>query len=195
MKIISEKCKKEKHNESSRKYRVKNTKKCNEACRKWRIKNREKAAAYTKEWKVKNHKRNCELKQRSNQQIRSTTKGKLNHGLSTAIYFSIAKGTKNKRHWEALVEFTVDQLKRHLEKQFKPGMTWSNYGKNGWHIDHKIPISAFNFTSPEHIDFRECWTLKNLQPMWAKENLKKQAKIDKNFQPSLLISSNERGKK
>jgi hypothetical protein len=54
-------------------------------------------------------------------------------------------------------------------------MTWENYGK--WHIDHKRPIASFNFTSYEDPEFKECWALNNLQPMWAKENMSKGNKI------------------
>jgi hypothetical protein len=62
---------------------------------------------------------------------------------------------------------------------------WKNYGE--WHVDHKIPQSAFNFETPEDIDFKKCWALKNIQPMWAKENIIKSNRINKPFQPSLRI--------
>ncbi len=90
---------------------------------------------------------------------------------------------KNGQHWEDLVGYPLADLMKHLEKQFANGMTWENYGK--WHIDHIIPISAFNFTLPKHLDFRKCWALKNLQPMWAKDNKEKQNKLSQDFQPSL----------
>lgn len=89
---------------------------------------------------------------------------------------------KNGKHWEHLVNFTLEELMKHLQKQFKPGMTWENYGK--WHLDHRIPVSVFNFDSLSDIDFQRCWSLKNLQPLWAKDNIKKSNKIDKPFQPS-----------
>ena len=106
--------------------------------------------------------------------------------MRTAIWFSL-KGNKNGHHWENLVGYAFDELRKHLEKQFTEGMSWDNYGMGGWVIDHKIPKAIFNFTKPEHQDFRRCWALKNLQPMWERDNLIKQAKIDKHFQPSLLI--------
>ncbi len=111
---------------------------------------------------------------------------RLNCSMHTAISRCL-KNEKGGEKWLALVDYSVDDLKKHLEKQFTDGMTWGNYGKNGWHIDHKIPLSVFNFTKPEHEDFRRCWALKNLQPMWAIENIKKHAKITKPFQPSLLM--------
>lgn len=109
----------------------------------------------------------------------------LNHNISEVIRYSL-KGNKNGNHWEKLVGYSLEQLKEHLEKQFKPGMTWENYGPV-WHVDHIIPISVFNFTKPEHEDFKKCWALKNLQPLWAKDNIIKSNKIDKHFQPSLLL--------
>ena len=33
---------------------------------------------------------------------------------------------------------TIEELRQHIESQFKEGMSWNNYGK--WHIDHIIPI-------------------------------------------------------
>lgn len=112
---------------------------------------------------------------------------KLSFSVSRAINHSLHYG-KQGRHWETLVDYTIDQLKNHLEKQFLSGMSWDNYGRNGWHIDHKIPISAFNFQTPEDIDFKRCWALSNLQPMWAIDNIRKGNKTDSPFQPSLAMA-------
>lgn len=111
---------------------------------------------------------------------------RLNCNMSCYIYNSL-KGNKKGAHWEDIVGYNVEKLKKHLEKQFTVGMTWENYGKNGWEIDHKVPKSIFNFTKPGHRDFKRCWALKNLQPMWAKENNCKRAKLTSHFQPSLLV--------
>ena len=65
---------------------------------------------------------------------------------------------------------TVAQLRQHLEKQFALGMTWQNHGE--WHIDHIIPIAAFDFAAfPAQIKQAEHYT--NLRPIWAAENLRK----------------------
>ena len=97
------------------------------------------------------------------------------------------RGTKENRHWEDLVGFTIEQLRQHLENVFTPEMNWENYGTY-WHIDHIIPISAFNFEKPEDIDFRLCWSLENLRPLEAKQNISKGARLNVPFQPSLLIN-------
>jgi hypothetical protein len=95
------------------------------------------------------------------------------------------RNNKNGCHWENLVGYTLSDLKDHLQKKFLPGMNWENYGK--WHVDYIVPISAFNFNKSEHLDFKRCWALKNLRPLWAKENLRKGNKINQPFQPSLNI--------
>ena len=66
---------------------------------------------------------------------------------------------------------TAEFLREHLEKQFKPGMTWDNYGVTGWHIDHVKPITAFDLTDPEQKSTACHWT--NLQPLWYWENIAK----------------------
>lgn len=113
---------------------------------------------------------------------------KLNSRISCAIRRTLMRN-KNNRKWESLVKYTANDLKKHLEKQFKGNMNWGNYGKGEgkWSIDHKIPISAFNFSKPDHIDFKRCWALSNLQPMWDKENTSKSNKLKQSFQPSLAF--------
>lgn len=113
-------------------------------------------------------------------------KESLDNRIAAGIYRSIRKKDV-KNEWELMLGFTVDELKIHLEKLFKPNMTWEKFINGEIHIDHKIPLSVFNFTSPDHIDFKRCWCLTNLQPLWAKENLKKGAKLKHPFQPSLLL--------
>ena len=105
--------------------------------------------------------------------------------INASISSMIRRSLKNKkyRHWETLVGFTINDLMMHLKKQFKDGMTWDNYGMKGWSIDHIKPISSFNFISYEDKEFKKCWALENLQPLWAEENLRKSNKIleDKNW--------------
>jgi hypothetical protein len=116
---------------------------------------------------------------------RKTSKGRLSQNIGAHISH-VLKGQKAGRKWEILLGFTVDELKRHLEKRFHDGMTWENYGKY-WHIDHKIPKAAFNYETPEDIDFKRCWALKNLQPLQATVNMRKGDKLLNPFQPALLM--------
>lgn len=56
------------------------------------------------------------------------------------------------------------------------GMTWENYGYDGWHIDHIKPISLFDLTKESEI--RAACHYTNLQPLWAEDNMKKGAKYN-----------------
>lgn len=78
--------------------------------------------------------------------------------------------SKDGRKWEDLVGYTRKELMDHLESLFVDGMNWDNYGKFGWHIDHKIPKCNFRFSSADDPKFKKCWGLDNLQPLWAKQN-------------------------
>lgn len=78
---------------------------------------------------------------------------------------------KNGRHTEEILGYTKKQLKNHIELQFLEGMSWQNHGE--WHIDHIKPVFAFvkeGTTDPKIIN-----ALENLQPLWAKDNLRKGA--------------------
>lgn len=70
---------------------------------------------------------------------------------------------------------SIDDLKLHLEKQFVDGMSWENYGRYGWHVDHIRPCCSFDLTDSEQQ--KECFHYSNLQPLWAKDNLSKGGKF------------------
>lgn len=81
---------------------------------------------------------------------------------------------KSGRSWRRFVPYSLEELMLHLERQFLPGMTWDNQGR-GWHIDHIIPRSHFTFDGPQDSGFQACWALTNLRPLWAKDNIRKNA--------------------
>lgn len=82
---------------------------------------------------------------------------------------------KGGRKWSAIVGYSRDELIEHLSKKFQPGMSLENYGE--WHIDHIRPIASFNYVDDKDPEFLKCWTLENLQPLWAIDNLKKSDRI------------------
>lgn len=69
---------------------------------------------------------------------------------------------------------TYAQLKLHLEKQFQDGMTWDNYGRNGWHVDHVKPLAWFDLSDPRQ--FAAAMHYTNLQPLWGRLNESKGAR-------------------
>lgn len=82
-----------------------------------------------------------------------------------------AKGTEKKSGTEEIIGCSIAELKRHIEKQFLPGMDWSN--RNEWHVDHIVPLS----TAKDEADVIALCHVSNLRPMWAADNLKKSSKV------------------
>jgi hypothetical protein len=186
----------------SKKYRSSHIEKCRENNLLWQKNNPKKHSLHNKKWSQNNPEQkrliNSIWEQNNPEKVKikrrkaslkklSTLNGKLNNSISCMIYYSL-RGNKNNAKWNSLVDFSLQELKIHLEKQFVKGMSWDNYGKKGWEIDHKIPLSVHNFKSANDIDFKKAWSLSNLQPMWGKENRIKSAKLRKPFQPSLAIT-------
>ena len=119
-----------------------------------------------------------QCKARYNYKIKNDIGFKLNLKMGNSIrkYLKSKGVSKNKKHWESLVGYSKEELKSHLEKLFTEGMTWKNHGD--WHIDHVKPKSLFNITSNDCQEFKMCWRLENLQPLWAKDNLSKGVKYE-----------------
>jgi len=149
----------------------------NKKKKEYREKNRELIAEKYKKWAYENEETRLAARRvRKHIRMRTDPKYKLNSNFSQRMRESLKSG-KNGKSWRELVDYNISDLKKHLEEHFQAGMSWSNYGKNGWEIDHKIPIAYFNYTSYNDSEFKMCWALTNLQPLWAKDNLRKGAKI------------------
>lgn len=99
---------------------------------------------------------------------------RLNNSVSRRINEAL-NGNKNGMPWEKLVGYSFKDLTKHLEKLFKHGMSWDNYGE--WQLDHIIPRSFFKFSSFDNWEFKYCWSLNNLQPLWKMENIRKGNKV------------------
>lgn len=102
----------------------------------------------------------------------ATPTQKLRSYFGAAIAHALSGSGKGGRSWQQLVGYSTEDLRRHLERQFVPGMSWNNYGR-GWHVDHVVPSSSFTYTSPDEPAFNACWCLSNLRPLWAIDNIRK----------------------
>jgi hypothetical protein len=83
---------------------------------------------------------------------------------------------KKKKHTMEYVGCDIHVLREHLQKQFNDGMTWENQGE--WHIDHIRPCASFNLDNED--EKHMCFHYTNLQPLWAADNLSKNASYDEN---------------
>lgn len=72
---------------------------------------------------------------------------------------------------EELLGCDMETLRIHIESKFKAGMTWGN--RELWHIDHIMPLSSASTIEEINMLFH----YRNLQPLWAEENLKKGSRV------------------
>lgn len=139
--------------------------------------NKEKQYKRKREFFLNNKNRLNELRRiRETKQRRNDIRYNLDKRIGRAIWYSLRKN-KNGYHWEDLVGYTVEELKQHLENQFKEGMNWDKFLKGEIHIDHIIPKSLFKYNDSEDREFKQCWALANLQPLWAEDNIKKSNEV------------------
>jgi hypothetical protein len=71
---------------------------------------------------------------------------------------------------------SVPELKAQLESMWLPGMSWANWGRKGWHIDHITPLASFDLTDPDQV--KQAVHHTNLQPLWCTDNYVKGARIN-----------------
>ena len=122
--------------------------------------------------------RDTHLEQQKAKKVRYFKKNasaKIGAEIQKRLIEAITIGRKSKKYnIEEIIGCSISELKKHLEAQFQPGMTWENRGNTGWHIDHIKPKSSFDLSDPEQQ--KACFHYTNLQPLWEADNLKKGAK-------------------
>ena len=188
---------KEKVKESNKKYRNKHKEEAIEYHKQWRNENREKLREYYQ----KKYKENPERYKVSNDKYRLKNENKIKtkqkayreaHVNERTLYETkrreepiyklkqnircLIKNTFKKKHYkkntktEIILGCSLDDFIEYLKSKFQEGMTLENHGE--WHIDHIVPISMAK-TEEEVLKLNH---YTNLQPLWAKDNLKKGAK-------------------
>jgi hypothetical protein len=133
----------------------------------WYARNTALAKQRGREWKAANPARN----QLSNQ--RSREKHRLRINLRDRLR-EISNRTGMRVDASAAVRYlgcSLDELREHLERRFQPGMTWENWGRRGWHMDHVRPLLHFDLTDEDHL--RDACHYTNLQPLWWRDNILK----------------------
>jgi hypothetical protein len=109
----------------------------------------------------------------------------------TAMRTHINQYLKSKIGSMRHVNYSGEELKKHLESRFKDNMSWENYGKgaNTWQVDHIIPLkfkkenneyfwNQDELCNPETNTFKMAWSLNNLRPEWSDLNNRRNANID-----------------
>lgn len=163
---------KERRQQYHKEWYQKNKDKILQQCKKYYQRNKEKIQLHHRNYNTENKEKILQYKGKWQKYQRETNpRYRLDANMGTAIWTSL-RDKKSGRKWETLVSYTLKELTEHLEKQFDNKMNWNNYGSY-WAVDHLKPRSLFNYTSSDDSEFKQCWTLKNLQPLEKIENIKK----------------------
>ena len=165
----------------------------------YRDKNQEKATIYNKLYRVQNKQKISEQRKgyrETNKEIISKKKieyerakiksdpvFKLRKKISLFVRIAL-NGNKSNYSILQYLPYTMNDLKDHIQSQFEPWMTWQNWGKYdpklwddndsstwAWQLDHIIPQIHLPYDSMEDDNFKKCWSLDNLRPLSAKENI------------------------
>jgi predicted transcriptional regulator len=171
-------CEKQKYFESSEQvklrvsnYRRQNSVKISEKKKEKYFENREKILEQKKKYTKINREN---INERIREKYKTDEIFKLISNIRTRVRIFLK--TKNLKKNSTTIEIlgaTPNEVKKYLEEKFDDGMTWENYGMNGWHIDHIVPLSQ---ARNEDEVYKLCHYT-NLQPLWAEDNLKKGNKI------------------
>lgn len=152
--------------------------------RKWRAEHKEEQATYKRQWQRDNadsvnrrcreytKRRKPERCARRYLRYRTDISFRLRKIVSSRIRHAL-QGRGKGHPSKTLLGCTIEYLKEYLELKFQNEMSWINYGRGGWHVDHIIPCSAFDLSDDSQL--AKCFHYSNLQPLWEKDNLRKGA--------------------
>ena len=156
---------------------------CKECKRQYDKEYREKNRAKIKENKAKyvrdnrdqvnERRRNSDRVKKLKERTKADPCFKLKNILRSRLH-SALNGKSKCNRTENYLGCSVEEFKAYIESKFKEGMSWDNYSFYTWHLDHIKPCALFDLSREDEIE--TCFHYTNYQPLWAKENLSKQAK-------------------
>lgn len=163
----------EKSRNSSRKAYQKHKEKRSKKAKEYRAKNKEYIYQKNKEWvkenkdRVRKYMREYNSNRRTNDPMFIINR-RCGGRIRDAFRY---KGYAKKSRSSQLIGCEWEHLQMHIENQFVDGMSWEN--RHLWHIDHIIPMASAK--TVEELEALCHYT--NLQPLWAKDNMSKGAKL------------------
>lgn len=159
--------------EMSKRYYDNNKENVKEYQKKYYELNKEKTKERARNWEKNNRERkNKKLNERNKIRKQEDIFFKLKTKLKTDIYISLKRRKKSKT-LEQIIGLSLEDYKKYIENQFEDWMTWENWGRYTWHIDHIIPLCSAKTEEEVYL----LWHYTNLRPLSANENLKKGGKF------------------
>jgi hypothetical protein len=126
---------------------------------------------YMKKWRILHCK---EIKEYRNKYLKNKRETDINFkllcNLRTRLNHALKTNIKSKRTLK-LLGCNTEFFKKYYQDKFSKGMTWNKVMNGEIQIDHIIPCCKFDLSKPSEQTI--CFHYTNLQPMWAKDNIKK----------------------
>jgi hypothetical protein len=161
--------------EKQKNYCQRNKEKVSKAHKQWAAKNKERTREYARAYYRLNHGKQRSQKNALMAKQAQDPAKRLRRYLSRRMNLALHEQGEYKRSsLSNYIGCTMPELRAWLEKQFKRGMTWGNYGPY-WHVDHILPCSSFDLSNPKHV--LQCFHFTNLRPLKAFDNVSKGGKI------------------
>lgn len=120
-------------------------------------------------WRA-NHAKRIERQRKNRSRLRLNVRFRILESLRARVTRAMRREYKSDSTL-SLLGCSIESFKLYIESKFECGMSWENYGRTGWHIDHIIPCALFDLSKPDHQ--RRCFHFSNLQPLWAVDNMRK----------------------
>lgn len=147
----------------------------------WYENNKERRRAYKAEWDRKNKESVKEYNKAYHNKHKDSANAKTRDRYASDLHMKFYNLVRNAYHRVTgkrlgnnkvidLLGCTLEEYQDYIESKFQPGMTWENHKRDGWHIDHILPLRESNIPEEEKLK-RLHYT--NTQPLWAKENISK----------------------
>ena len=108
---------------------------------------------YKSEYQVKRKKSDIQFKLRTN--------------IRVALHHAIKKNQQKGKPIE-LLGCSIEYFKNYIATQFVGGMSWDNWGRYTWNLDHIIPLISFDLTNPQQLKLACHYT--NLRPLFFVQN-------------------------
>ena len=157
----------ERYREYAKRYYRENSEKAIKRSRDYRLNNPEKVRAYFREYLKTRRANDPDFKMR--------------HACAYMVRRVLEKSEGSKaNNTEMTLGYSCQELRRHIERNMAPDMSWGNYG-DLWQIDHVIPVMEFikmGCHDPAKIN-----ALSNLMPEYKEENQRKGDKFSLSSPP------------
>lgn len=181
----------------NRDYYARNTEAQKESARKRHARNADRNNAVSRAYHEKHRDRLLALKREDSRErfkelYRTDKAFTLRHRMRSLMRVTMTTNKRGRRMQEVL-GYSYDELRAHLEANFTSGMTWDRFMMGEIHIDHRIPVAYFKPETYDSLEFRMCWNLTNLRPLWAADNVSKADRLPEDFEELLAELRREVG--